>query len=180
MTRTTTLTGALILALAGVSLPAAAQDRGDGPRGPRGPMFQFEEIDANADGKITQDEIDAHAAARFAEADTNGDGTVSQDEMLARMEAQRQERMAAGAARMIERLDANDDGVLSSEEMQPRNSDRMFARIDANDDGEISAEEMEQARERFEKRMDDHKRFGEHRKGERGGHDGAKKPRADK
>ena len=177
MKRTTALTGALVLALVGASLPAMAQQQGDGQRGPRGPMFQFEDVDANSDGKITQDEITAHAAARFAAADTDGDGMLSQDEMIARMQAQRDERMAQGAARMIERRDTNGDGVLSAEEMAPRNTDRMFARLDANDDGEVSKEEMEQARERFEKRMGDHKRFGEHRKGERGGHDGWKKHR---
>lgn len=170
MKRTTALTGVLALAIAATSLPAVAQERGEGPRGPRGPMFQFEEIDANGDGKITQEEIDAHAAARFAEADTDGDGSVSAEEMVARMQAQRDERMQRGAERMIERMDANDDGVLSADEMAPRNTERLFSRLDANDDGEITQAEMEAAREKMQKR------FGEHRKGERG-HGEWKKPR---
>lgn len=164
MKRTTALTATLMLSLVATSLPAVAQDGGEGPRGPRGPMIQFEAMDANNDGKITQDEIDAHAAARFAETDTNGDGTISIEEMVARMTTERAERIQKGAERMIERRDANNDGVLSADEMGPRNGNRMFERLDANSDGAITKEEMEEARERFAKR------FGEHRKGERGGH----------
>lgn len=170
MTRNTTLTGALILALGVTALPAMAQDSGDGPRGPRGPMFQFEEIDANSDGKLTREEIEAHAAARFADADTDGDGQLSAAELVARMEKQSDERIQRRVEGMIEHRDANDDGMLSADEMGPRNKDRMFSRLDANDDGEISKAEMEQAREKM------HKRFGEHRKGERG-HGDWKKPR---
>lgn len=171
MKRTTALTGTLILALAATALPAVAQGQSDGPRGPRGPMFNFEEVDADNDGKITQEEIAAHAAARFAEADTDGDGALSADEMLARLEAQRAERMKDRAARMVERRDANNDGRLTADEMAPRNTDRMFSRLDANDDGAISEEELEKARERFRDRDDHGKRFGDHRKGQRdGGH----------
>lgn len=175
MKRTTTLTGALVLALAATSLPAFAQDRGEGPRGPRGPMFNFEEIDANGDGQITQDEITAHAAARFAAADTDGDGALSADELVAQREAQRAERMQKAAERMLERRDTNGDGRLTADEMGPRDGDRLFSRLDANEDGAISKEEMEQAREKFEKR---HGKWGEHRKGERG-HGDHKKPRHD-
>ena len=172
MKRTTALTGALILALGAASLPALAQQGpGDGPRTPRGPMFQFEDVDADGDGKITQEEMAAQAAARFAAADANGDGQLSAEEMQAQMQAQRAERMKQNAERMIARRDTNKDGMLSAEEMAPRNSDRMFARLDADKDGAISKQEMEQARERFQKRDGDHgKRFGDHRKGERGEH----------
>ena len=166
MKRNTALFGAIILAVAGTSFPAVAQDRGQGPRGP---LFQFEEIDANSDGKITQEEIDAHAAARFAAADTNGDGSLSADELLARLEEQRAERLKRSADRMIERRDANNDGVLSADEMTPRNSERLFSRLDANNDGEITKEEADAARAKMEERRDGHgKRFGDHRKGERG------------
>jgi Ca2+-binding EF-hand superfamily protein len=166
MKRNTALIGAITLAVAASSIPAVAQERGQGPRGP---LFQFEEFDANSDGKITQDEIDAHAAARFAAADTNGDGSLSADELLARLEEQRAERMKRNADRMVERRDANNDGVLSPDEMAPRNGARLFSRLDANNDGEITKEEAEQARAKMQERRDGQgKRFGDHRKGERG------------
>ena len=162
MKRATTLTGALILALAATSLPVMAQDgqAKEGPRGHRGQMFNFDDVDANGDGKVTQDEIAAHGAARFAAADTDCDGSLSVDEMVANMDRKREERMRKGAERMIERRDANDDGQLTADEMTPRNGDRMFARLDADKDGAISKEEMEDAR----------KSHKGQRKGERGEH----------
>ena len=59
---------------AGVTLAATAEAR-EG-HGQRMEMPAFEELDANADGGITLEEIaaagEARAAARFAEADTYG------------------------------------------------------------------------------------------------------------
>lgn len=165
MKRNTILTGVVLLSLGATSLSAFAQSQDDAPRGKPGPMFNFEQIDANNDGQITPEEITAHTAARFAEADTNGDGTLSSDELVARMQAQQAERMASRVDRMIDRRDANDDGVLSPEEMNARGTDRMFDRLDANDDGMISKAEMDTAREKFEKRG---KGWGEHRKGDHG------------
>ena len=45
----------------------------------------FEEIDANADGQITQDEAAAHPAVmdKFTDLDANQDGALSQDEYAA-------------------------------------------------------------------------------------------------
>ncbi len=169
MKRTTALTGALIIALAATGLPAVAQDRGDGPRGP---IFPFEDIDANGDGQITQEEIAAHAAARFAAADTDGDGALSAEELIAQREQQRTERLQRRAEQMIERRDANKDGRLTADEMGPRDGEGMFARLDANDDGVITKEEIEEARAAFKDRHGHGKRFKDHRKGERGDHRG--------
>lgn len=151
MKRAMTLTGAMILAMAVNALPIAAQDRGPMPRGPQ---FEFADLDADNDGKVTPEELQAHAAARFAAADTDGNGTLSVEELIARQEVLRTERMQRGAERMIERMDQNGDGVLSADEMGPRNGDRLFARLDADDDGAISEEEMTKARERFADRHD--------------------------
>lgn len=156
MKRTTTLAAALIAALGATALPATAQDRGDGPRGPRGPMFSFEEMDTNGDGKLTQEEIEAHAAAKFAEADTDGDGALSAEEMIARMETHRAERMKRGAERMIERRDTNDDGKLSAEEMMPKNRGEMFARMDLDEDGTVTKTEMDIVRKTMRDHRADH------------------------
>ena len=143
MKRTTTLAAALIAALGATALPATAQDRGDGPRGPRGPMFSFEEMDTNA-------------AAKFAEADTDGDGALSAEEMIARMETHRAERMKRGAERMIERRDTNDDGKLSAEEMMPKNRGEMFARMDLDEDGTVTKTEMDIVRKTMRDHRADH------------------------
>ena len=165
MKRTTTLTGALILALGATALPAVAQPFGEG-HGPRGPMFSFEDMDANGDGKVTKEEIKAQGEARFKAADTNGDGSLSAEEMVASMEKMRAERMLKGAERMIARRDANKDGKLTADEMAPRNGDRMFAMMDLDEDGTVTKTEMELAR----KNMRGHHGDRDGQRGERGWH----------
>ena len=173
MKRAMTLTGAMILAMAVNALPLSAQEQGQMPRGPQ---FNFADLDADNDGKVTPAELQAHAAARFAAADTDGNGTLSVEELVARQELLRAERMQRGAERMMERMDANKDGVLSADEMRPQNGDRMFARLDADNDGAISEEEMNKARERFADRHEG--KFGKwmkrHGDGEHGHGEGKK------
>ncbi|MGH1354402.1 MAG: EF-hand domain-containing protein [Thalassovita sp.] len=142
----------LTLTIGAGTAMAFGKDRMGGHHGPRGPMFNFEEVDANSDGKITQDEISAHFKARFDQADTDGDGALSADEMTARAKAENEERMAKRTDRMIERRDANDDGKLSFDEMQPKKQGKMFDRLDADNDGAISTEEFAKLQERMDKR----------------------------
>lgn len=134
----------LILAIsAGAALsmtPAQAQDRGG---------MIFEELDLNNDGQVTLEELEGQQAARFAAADTDGDGALSEAELLARAEERAGDRATRMVTRMLERLDANEDGLIQADEMPERENDRMtrrFERADANEDGAISAEEFEQAR----------------------------------
>lgn len=142
MKRAVMITGVTVLALTLGAVGASAKGFGDhgGKGGPRGPQINFEQIDANADGLITKEELAAHAKARFDEQDTNGDGTLTVEELRAAAEKMRENRMQ----RMLERRDANNDGVLSFDEMQPQGdrADRMFERLDKNGDGQISAEEF--------------------------------------
>lgn len=58
------------VAITGTSVLAA----GPGGREP----VSFQELDADGDGQVTQQEMEAHRTARFTEADTNGDGMLSQ------------------------------------------------------------------------------------------------------
>ncbi|QIE45279.1 calcium-binding protein [Pseudohalocynthiibacter aestuariivivens] len=118
-----------------VSVGAADTDKGERMHGPR---HSFEEIDTNADGQITREEIAAHRADRFAAVDTDGDGALSEAELTAQAEA----RTARRVARMIKRHDANGDGVLSQEEMESRHKRDHFKRMDTDGDGAISAEEF--------------------------------------
>lgn len=73
----------------------------------------FERFDLNKDGAIDRDEA-AIAADPFKRADKDGDGKLTLEEM----QAEAVERATARAARMYERLDANDDGVVDAEEME--------------------------------------------------------------
>lgn len=115
--------------------------------GPRDGLFlNFDEIDADKDGKITAAEMEAHRAARFAAADANKDGNLSAEELVAMHEAARAERQLARSTDMIARFDANGDGLLSADEMpQPGEGQNMFDRIDTDKDGAISKAELEAA-----------------------------------
>ncbi len=126
----------------------------------------FEMLDANKDGKLTQVEMDAHKAQEFAKADTNGDGKLSSEEMLARAAAQQGARMGKRVARMMERVDTDNDGMLSAAELEamPRGKGT-FNRMDADKDGTITAEEF--AAHKPGRGMRDGKHRGS---GERSGH----------
>lgn len=125
-------------------------------------MFVFDEVDANADGKVTKEELAAHRNAMIAAMDTDKDGTLSEAELLAAHQKRKAEKEAAREARMvgrmIERLDANKDGVLSVTEMTlPQNrAERMFDRADADGDGVISRDEAQAIRDRMAHRDDRH------------------------
>jgi uncharacterized protein (DUF2141 family) len=109
----------------------------------------FAAIDANSDGKVTQEELAAHRAAMFTAADSNGDGALNSDELAARELARFSERLSDRTARMIERQDDNGDGSLSADEIGEGPMEGHFARIDTDNDGAISQAEAEDATERF-------------------------------
>ncbi len=139
----TNLKRGAVLALLGLAIVPATAIAKDG----HPPRPVFEELDANADGVLSREEIEARGAARFAASDTDGNGSLSKEEILASMERRKSERAERRAERMIERLDANDDGMISQDELsevRKRGGDR-FERIDANDDGSVSKEEFEEA-----------------------------------
>ena len=110
----------------------------------------FSTLDADGNGEVSLTELQAQGAVRFAAADADGDGFLT----LSELEAAGQERAGDRAARMLDRMDANDDGKLSAEEMKNPRRDpaRMFDRLDADGSGGISQEEFEEARARFEER----------------------------
>ncbi|KMK68104.1 EF-hand domain-containing protein [Puniceibacterium sp. IMCC21224] len=155
------ITGVLAVALSLGGVAAQAHDRGGDRKDREAPrqILMFDEMDTNGDGEITLDEIEAQGAARFATADTDGDGLLSADELAAQAQARKAERMAAREAemteRMIERRDANDDGMLSPEEMQGRRDPAdMFKRVDANGDGVVTAVEFADATKRMHHKME--------------------------
>jgi Ca2+-binding EF-hand superfamily protein len=145
-------TSVAIAALLAATLTSAAFAQ-NGPGGPGGQgemlLEMFDTIDADKDGKVTKDEMDAHRAAEFAAADTNSDGVLSAEELTQKHLARMAETVAERTARMIENLDDNADGSLSAEEMDPRMQDRRFSRMDQDNDGAISKAEVEAAMEHF-------------------------------
>ncbi|WP_128514186.1 EF-hand domain-containing protein [Tabrizicola thermarum] len=152
-------TAVAVLALMGAVLGSAAlADRGMGMgmgmggEG-RGAMLmdRFDEIDADKNGKITQEELAAHRAAEFAAADTNGDGALSAEELQAKMLA---EMLARHSARMIENMDNDGNGSLSADEMGKGPMAENFARIDTDNDGAISKDEAKAAAEKVGKRKE--------------------------
>lgn len=150
-------TSVAVLALMGAAFGSAAfAERGmggmGGPEG-RGAMLmeQFDEIDANKDGKVSQDELAAHRAAEFAAADTNGDCALSAEELQAKMLA---EILARHSARMIENMDDDGNGTLSADEMGEGPMAANFARIDTDNDGAISKDEAKAAAEKAGKRRE--------------------------
>jgi Ca2+-binding EF-hand superfamily protein len=144
----TGLLGAAILAGAGL---VNAQDH----KGHHGPRFDFDEVDANADGQLTRDELMAHQKARFQRFDSNGDGLVSADEMRASMRAEANAKIDARITKMMERQDANKDGFIGDDEIKPRGAGRMFKKIDADGDGMISRAEFDAMQQMRAERMKD-------------------------
>ncbi len=142
-----------------VAADASAQGRPD-----------FATLDTNGDGSLSLEEMQAAGEVRFASADTDGNGVLSADELTAAASEQAAERVA----KMLERLDTNEDGGLSQAEIQVVRrgggeiSERMFNRVDANDDGVVSAEEFEEARERGGRRGGGNGHHGGGERGDRG------------
>lgn len=121
-----------------------------------GPMFDIAALDTDKDGKISKAELEAHHAARLAEVDANNDGKLSAEELASMQIKAMTERANQMAARMVERLDTDGDGLLSAAELvTPPMPDRMFDRIDANGDGFIDQAEIDAARAWMQERMGD-------------------------
>lgn len=131
MKRTLTLAGITLMAM---PLAAYGQDRHH--RGDRHHGGHFENIletyDANADGQVTQEEVDAFRADRLAEFDANGDGSLSLQEYEALWLDAYRDRMVDN----FQRHDDDGDGAVTIEEFGEDQA-RLVQRMDRNDDGVI-------------------------------------------
>jgi Ca2+-binding EF-hand superfamily protein len=113
-----------ICTLTGASLAAAQPGHGG----------RFEKFDANKDGVVTSQEVEAAALARFNETDTNKDGKVTAEERKAAHESKREQK--------FEDRDANDNGLLERSEVQ-RMPEEFFSRLDTDKSGSLSPAEMQ-------------------------------------
>ncbi|SEW35602.1 Ca2+-binding protein, EF-hand superfamily [Aliiroseovarius sediminilitoris] len=107
---------------------------GDGMRG-GGEMFRglFAQIDADGNGSVTQEEVDAFRAAKVTEADVSGDGALSIEEFDTLYREFTRSRMVD----MFQDLDADGDGVISPEEADARFGD-VVNRMDRDNDGALT------------------------------------------
>jgi len=115
---------------------------------PRGLM----RYDTNKDGVVDRAEWKAAQEARFKQLDANGDGKLTQDELFARTPAIGNsvlptDRQAQRQSTYFQLLDADKDGVVTLAEFMAQ-ADRNFARCDINKDGRIDTAECRQALQR--------------------------------
>jgi len=111
---------------------------------------RFGQIDTNANGQITVEEMTARAAARFTRNDADGNGALTLEEITKGMQGMRKERL-------LKQFDSNGDGSLSGEELagmetgkdakHAKRAAKHFERMDADNSGDISLVEMQARRD---------------------------------
>jgi EF hand len=127
---------ASLLALALTTTSIFAQNPGKPQRGERGARGgKLKQMDANMDGVISREEWTGNPGG-FARADRNNDGGISREEA---MEAARQHGQKRG-----KEMDANNDQRISREEWKGK--PKLFGRLDADNDGVLTTEELKARR----------------------------------
>jgi Ca2+-binding EF-hand superfamily protein len=138
------LAAAGFAALAGAAGLAMAQTTP--AQGPERGVSRLFEADSNNDGVLTRQEFDASRATHFTRLDADNNGQLSREEMRA-MRGERGGRGHRGGGHQLTRADANSDGNITRDEFLARPI-AMFDRLDADNNGVISAAEQPQRRER--------------------------------
>ncbi|MGI9406787.1 MAG: EF-hand domain-containing protein [Hyphomicrobiaceae bacterium] len=144
--KTLTVLGAgTALIVAGFALaPAIAAGGGWGKHAGHGGKRAFrmmERMDADGNGELTLEEVQAGRAKRFAKFDGNGDGTVDAAELKSGIMARMERRAERRVTKMMRRLDANGDGQISESEFAAP-AQKRFGWNDLNDDGKLSGDEL--------------------------------------
>lgn len=112
--------------------------RGHGMMGGPGPIVHemLASVDANSDGALSQEGVDAAVNARFAEFDANADGDLSLEEFRALWA----EITRPMAVRAFQYLDPNGDAAVAKTEIDERFGS-VVAHLDRNDDGVLDADD---------------------------------------
>ena len=129
--------GGIALTTAGMARGGFGHHGGHWGGGERA-MMLLDQLDANQDDKLTQAEIDEVLRSRLAGADVNGDGQLSLDEFQPLFVEIMRPRIVDG----FQFLDADGDAALTLEEVN-RPVARVVSRLDRNDDGEVTIEELQ-------------------------------------
>lgn len=164
---TLAVSAAALVAVMAVGAAAYAQNGGMMGRMGGDMGFDFATLDADKDGNVTKVEVEAYHAAKVKAADANADGKLSADELANMQIAAMTERAKTRAAKMVEAMDSDGDGLLSAAEMAVRPGPAMmFDKIDANSDGSVTQAEVDAAKQSMQDHMGggkgDHGKHGKH------------------
>ncbi|MDX2259389.1 MAG: hypothetical protein NW205_10795 [Hyphomicrobiaceae bacterium] len=110
--------------------------KGHGMKG-GGVMRMLEKLDANGDGTLTQEEVTKASDDKFAELDSDANGSLTADELAAPGIARRAWREAA----VLKAIDHNLDGKVDKADFEAHARERFAAR-DFNGNGTIDDDEM--------------------------------------
>ena len=119
-------------------------ERGPGGMGPMGQMGMMgglghemlQNVDANSDGALSQDEINAAVNARFAQFDADKNGDLS----LTEFQALWADITRPLAVRAFQFLDPNGDAAIAKTEVDNRFGS-LVSHFDRNDDGMLSPDD---------------------------------------
>ncbi len=100
-------------------------------------------LDADGDGGVSQQEIEAYLSQRFTFLDADGNGTVTRDEFRSAEERDKtlQRQKQEYLDRTFGRLDSDSDGQLTKQELLAGAAQR-FMRTDLNGDGLLTSDDI--------------------------------------
>jgi Ca2+-binding EF-hand superfamily protein len=158
MKNKTIKTGVLVfgLALLGSTQTFAQSERRESKQPPSFSEL-LKKLDANEDGKLSEDEVDGPLKEQFAVVDADKDGFITEDEMKNIAKTKKEGKSDRGGdkqskgrrempvyADLVAKMDANKDGKLEESEVKGPLKDQ-FKTIDSDKDGFISEEEFKNA-----------------------------------
>jgi Ca2+-binding EF-hand superfamily protein len=134
--------------LIGLAIGTTAFAEGRGGFGFRGHFF--DRLDANADGKVTREEVRADAQRRFAEFDLDKNGKIDASELKTAGETKLGD-IQARIAEHLQKRDLNHDGQWSKDELS-RMPVGVFTKLDKDGNGVLTRAELEAGRDAWSER----------------------------
>ena len=109
----------------------------------------FSELDIDGDGMITMENLADYQQQVFAEIDTDNNGSLSKQEIENAIIAKSSDRFTSMSGRMVSKLDADKDGVVSSTELgnysRWMKNHKDASALDLNSDGQLTVDELSAA-----------------------------------